>query len=391
MSQENSHRHHYVPKWYQKRFMKEGQTAYYYLDLFPKIIKTPEGKIIRKGEILNKGVDKLFFEKDLNTTNFFGIENDDIEKYLFGMIDTNGALAIDSVASISSPDWMKGVHDNITNFFEYMDAQKLRTPKGLAWIKKVLNAVDHNDVLIKMQTIRQMHCTMWAESFMEIVSAEKSSVKFIVSDNPITVYNSCCYPKSNYCNFPFEPGIELKGTRTIFPLDLNHCVILTNIEYIRRPFEAKKPRTNPRTFDTTLINLMDIVKDRYLNDKEVLGINYILKNRAHKYIAASEKEWLYPERYLKRKDWSKFDKIFHPITIPLSIKGRGGQIYVGGKDNKLIHAQDEFGRKPKSKKEWDEKELESQKMYEHLMNLINKERENTNGSEFPIIKASSNL
>ena len=89
MSQENSHRHHYVPKWYQKRFMKEGQTAYYYLDLFPKIIKTPEGKIIRKGEILNKGVDKLFFEKDLNTTNFFGIENDDIEKYLFGMIDTN--------------------------------------------------------------------------------------------------------------------------------------------------------------------------------------------------------------------------------------------------------------------------------------------------------------
>ena len=391
MSQENSHRHHYVPKWYQKRFMKEGQTSYHCLDLSPEIIKTPEGKTVIKKQYLTKGVDKLFFEKDLNTTKFFGIENDDIEKYLFGMIDKKGAVAIDSVASISSPYWMKGLHDNITNFFEYMDAQKLRTPKGLAWIKTVLNAVDHNDVLIKMQTARQMHCTMWAEAFIEIVSAEKSSVKFIVSDNPVTVYNSCCYPKSKYCNFPFEPGIELKGTRTIFPLDLNHCIILTNKEYIRRPIEAMKSRTNARAFDRTLISLMDIVKDRYLKDKEVLGINYILKNRAHKYIAAAEKEWLYPERYMKKKDWGNLDEIFQPITIPLSIKGRGGQKYVGGKGNKLIHTQDEFGRKPKSKKEWNAKELESQKMYEHLMKLINKERENTNGSEFPIIKASSNL
>ena len=391
MSQQNSHRHHYVPKWYQKRFMNENQTAYFRLDLSPEIIKTSEGKIIRKGEILNKGVDKFFYEIDLNTTKYFDIENDDIEKYLFGMIDKNGALAIDSVASISSPDWMKRIHDNITNFFEYMDAQKLRTPKGLAWIKEVLNAVDHNEVLIKMQTARQMHCTMWAEAFMEIVSAEKSSVKFIVSDNPVTVYNSCCYPKSKYCNFPFEPAIEFKGTRTIFPLDLNHCVILTNIEYVRRPFEAIKPRTNPRTFDTTLINLMDIVKDRYLKEQEVLGINYILKSRAHKYIAAAEKEWLYPERHMKKKDWGKLDEIFYPVTKPFGILGRGGQIYVGGKDNRLIHTQDKFGRKPKSKKEWNEMEQQSQMMHEHFMNLIKKERENVNGSEFPIIKPSSNL
>ena len=329
--------------------------------------------LFRSGEILNKGVDKFFYEIDLNTTKYFDIENDDIEKYLFGMIDKNGALAINSVASISSPNWMKGIHDNITNFFEYMDAQKLRTPKGLAWIKKVLNATDHNDALFKMQTIRQMHCTMWAEAFMEIVSAEKSSVKFIVSDNPVTVYNSCCYPKSKYCNFPLDPGIQLKGTRTIFPLDLNHCVILTNIEYIRKPIEAIKLRTNPRAYDTTLIKLLDIVKDRFLKEKEVFAINYILKNRAHKYIAAAEEEWLYPERYLKRNDWSKFDSIFYPNTIPLSIKGTGGQIYIGGKDNKLIYAQDEFGRKPKSKKEWDEKDKESQMMYEHLMNLLKKD------------------
>ena len=57
-----SHRHHYVPKWYQKRFMLQGQTSYYRLDLFPEQIKTPNGKIIKKAEILHKGVDKFFYE-----------------------------------------------------------------------------------------------------------------------------------------------------------------------------------------------------------------------------------------------------------------------------------------------------------------------------------------
>jgi hypothetical protein len=59
---------------------------------------------------------------------------------------------------------------------------------------------------------------------------------------------------------------------------------------------------------------------------------------------------------------------------------------MGGKDNRLIHTQDEFGRKPKSKKEWKEMEQKSQMMHEHFMNLIKKERENVNGSEFLIIK-----
>src|SRR5690606_30406713 len=102
---------------------------------------------------------------------------------------------------------------------------------------------------------------------MEIVSAKRSEVKFIVSDNPITLYNSAFYPGNNACKFPHDPGIELQGTRTIFPLDLDHCAILTNLEYARRPGKNKavKPRTNPRFFDQTIIKYDDIIRDRALN------------------------------------------------------------------------------------------------------------------------------
>jgi len=369
---QQSHKHHYVPEWYQRRFMLKGQTAYYRLDLSPKCIKIPSGKVVKKGEILCKGPKKFFYEIDLYTTRYFDIENDEIEKHLFGKIDAEGAEAISAMAS---PNWMREIHPHIINYYEYLDAQRLRTPKGLAWLIKLLKPQSYNELLFKMQDIRRLHCTMWAEASMEIVSAEKSDIKFIVSDNPVTLYNSAFYPANKLCEFPSDPGIELKGTRTIFPLDLNYCAVLTNIEYARSPgkFKASKPRTNPRYFDQTIIKYDDIIRERVLNEQQVLAVNYILKSRAQRYIAAAEVDWLYPEKCLKKKDWSKLDKVF--ISKSIKLLGRDGEIFIGGKDGKLLATQDEFGRKPKSKKEWEEKEKQAQAMREHVMKLLSKEKE----------------
>jgi hypothetical protein len=43
-------------------------------------------------------------------------------------------------------------------------------------------------------------------------------------------------------------------------------------------------------------NLLDTQFGRELEEDEVLRINYILKRRATRYIAAAEEEWLYPEK-----------------------------------------------------------------------------------------------
>jgi hypothetical protein len=368
-----SHKHHYVPEWYQRRFMLEGQKAYFRLDLSPEIIKRPDGNIIKKGEILTKGPGKFFFDIDLYTTNYFGHENDDIERHLFGKIDTEGAAAIPALAS---PDWMKLIHPHILNFFEYLDAQRLRTPKGLNWLIKKTKPNSYNDLLMKMQEVRRMHCTMWAEASMEIVGANNSETKFLVSDSPVTFYNSVFYPVNPKCSFPYDPEIYLKGTRTIFPLDMNHCAILTNVEYSRSPgkLKASKPRTNPRYFDETMINYSNFIRERELNEQQVLSINYILKQRATKYIAAASKEWLFPEKHLKKTDWRTLDSLF--ISNSTKLHGSNRETFVGGKDGKLIATQDEFGRKPKSKKEWQEKEKQAQAMKEHVMKLLAKEKSN---------------
>ena len=372
---QDSHKHHYVPEWYQRRFMMEGQTVYHRLNLNPEIVKTPSGKTIKIGELLSKGPKRFFFEFDLYTTKYFGYQNDDIERYLFGKIDSLGSLALPAMVS---ENWMRELHPHVLNFYEYMDAQKLRTPKGLNWILNTQRSTDSNELLHQMQILRRMNCTMWMEAVMEIVSAEESDVKFIVSDSPVTCYNPACYPQSKYCIFPNDPGIELIGTRTIFPVDLNHCIIITNLEYARSPSKLKalKPRTNPRYFDDTIVRYDDIIRGRKLDQQSVLGINYILKKRAHKYIASAQKEWLYPEKYLKMKEWDKLDNSL--LSKKFKHLGHGGEIFVGGKNGNLIATQDEFGRKPRSKEEWKRKEKQAQDMNNQFLKLLAKEQNKSN-------------
>jgi hypothetical protein len=367
---QKSHKHHYVPEWYQRRFMAGEQTAYYRLDMRPEIIRTPSGNI-KKSEIQYKGPTKFFFESHLYTTKYFGVENDDIEKYLFGVIDSKGSAAVSAMAS---KNWMREIHPYFIDFFEYMDAQRLRTPKGLTWLTRLLKPSTHNELLLLMQKVRRMHCTMWVESVMEVVSAEDSEVKFIVGDNPITFYNPVFYPGNYKCQFPYDPGIELKGTRTIFPLDLNHCVILTNREYAQSPgrYKAGQTRTNPRFFDNTIARYDNIIRNRKLNKHEVSGINYIVKSRSHRFIAAADKSWLYPENLVKKTDWYSLDKLL--ISNSFSGIGYRGETFIGGKDGKLIAMQDDFGRKPKNQREWAEKERKMQAMKEHVEKLLKKER-----------------
>ncbi len=368
-----SYKHHYVPEWYQRGFMLENQTAYHRLDLSPRIVIKPDGTKHKIGEIKTKGPNKFLYVIDLYTTKYFGAENDDIEKYLFGQIDTRGALALKALVS---ENWMNELHNEILNFFEYMDAQKLRTPKGLSWLIKTLKPKNYNDLLYNMQYVRRMNCTMWVEATMEIVSAEESDVKFIVSDTPVTTYNSKCDLSSQHCMYPNDPGIELIGTRTIFPIDLNNCVILTNLEYIRSPKKTNgmKVRTNARFFDDTIINYNDIIRGRKLDREAVLSINYIMKKRANRYIAAANKEWLFPEKELSDVDWTKLDDVL--ISDKFLSKGYPGEIFVGGKDGKLIATQDEFGRKPKTKEEWEAKERQAFAMEKHVHKLLEKERIN---------------
>lgn len=75
---------------------------------------------------------------------------------------------------------------------------------------------------------------------------------------------------------------------------------------------------------------------------------------------------------MKKKDWCSFDKVF--VSRSTKLYGRDGEIFIGGKGGRLIATQDDFGRKPKTKKEWEEKERQAQAMHEHVMRILAKEK-----------------
>jgi hypothetical protein len=51
------------------------------------------------------------------------------------------------------------------------------------------------------------------------------------------------------------------------------------------------------------------IRSRKLSSREVAQINYVLKARARRYIAAGRKEWLYPEKSVS-EPWGELRKTF---------------------------------------------------------------------------------
>ena len=329
---------HYVAKWYQKRFLARPLTTLHYLDLDPPKIQLPNGRTRLRKAIETRSPNRCFVEEDLYTTRFGQELSDEIERVLFGAIDNSGAIAVRAFAA-GDP---KQMHDYFQRFFEYLNAQKLRTPKGLDWINSRYPNLEQADLMREMQRLRRMHCTMWCECVREIVSAEESDVKFIVTDHPVTVYNSACAPTCSACRYPDDPSIDLKGTQTVFALDASHCLILTNLEYAQDPAGADSlaQRTNPRFAGETLARTDAMIRKRTLTTDEVVAINSLLKRRSRQYIAAYEETWLFPEK-TGAVSWEEIGEILLP---PKDMLGDfGAEIIVGYKDRSTRY-QDAFGR-----------------------------------------------
>ncbi len=334
---------HYVPKWYQKGFIEPNRSSLVYLDLTPDIKILPNGrKITPKSFFPDAPVSRCFYQTDLYSTFFLGEVNDEIEKKLFGDIDTKGAKAVRAFCTNDKHQW----HQNFETLFKYIDTQKIRTPKGLDWLRQQYPYMNQNQLMYEMQAIQMMHCSIWSEGVREIVSAEKAGVKFILSDHPVTVYNHGLPLKDTQLKYPHDPSITLKASQTIFPLNRDFCLILTNLEYAEEAdCDPLKKRTFSRHFKNSMVRTDAFIKLRYLGDEDVMAINSIIKSRAKRYIAAGEENWLYPEKHISRP-WSEFRHSLRPPVDGLMLFG--GEIYAKF-DNGRVHYQDAYGRTEKER------------------------------------------
>lgn len=337
-----THRNHYVPQWYQRRFLRDSKTPLYYLDLNPPRTILPSGEEVGPPALQRNSPRNCFWGQDLYTTVFGNVQNDEIERFLFGAIDTDGANALRAVVGGD----LRQIHDLFQRFFEYLDAQKLRTPKGLDWIRSNYPQLGQQDLMLEMQYLRQMHCTMWLEAVREIVSAVDSEVKFLISDHPVTIYHPDCPPGSSNCSYPNDPNIALRGSQTIFPLGKDHCLILTNLDYATDLDRADllEPRENARHFGRTIARIDAWIRTRKLTSRDVVAINHIIKSRAWRFIAATEEAWLYPDMTAS-PDWKTNGRILLPPKDELW--QFGGEIYVGYADGHSDY-QDAYGRTSRS-------------------------------------------
>lgn len=337
-------RNHYVPQWYQRRFIDPDarDRELFYLDLSPKDIKAGNGKVYPRKAVRRLGPKHCFAQDDLYTLILGDDLSDVIERRFFGEIDRMGAESVDFFSKYSL---FGRAHEAVSNLVPFLNAQKLRTPKGIDYLK-FLGGTSHQMALHLMGRLFQMHITIWTEGVWEILDASQSKTKLIISDHPVVTYNRGLFPRNPHCLYPKDPPIELLGTQTLFALGPEHCLVITNLGYVRDPeTNPMESRENPRYFAPTMFDLRKVQTGRKLHEDEVLAINYIIKRRARRYIAAGHEDWLFPERHLRVTMWDKLGGAFFlrpdPRKVPFSTA-----MFVGFKDGRSWGV-DEYGRTPK--------------------------------------------
>jgi hypothetical protein len=340
MSTNRTSRNHYVPQWYQRRFLPPGVDHFYYLDMNPDTVRIAPGRSYTRKALLRWGPAKCFYQDDLYTLKLGSWSTDLIERRFFGPIDDKGKAAVEFFADYALTDQ---AHDLFHPMLMYMDAQRLRTPKGLDWLKLISGTSSQTRTLSILSSVYQMHSTMWTEGIWEIVRADTASVKFLVTDQPVTFYNPRVFPASPTIPYPRDAELQHVGTRTLLPLSADRCLVITHLQLVRDPwFNPLRQRTNARSYSAAMFDMRHIQTHRNLTDDEVLIINFILKRRANRFIASSQEAWLYPERYVSTDHWSKLDDDWFLHPNPNKVTFTSG--IVAGWSDGSSWALDEYGR-----------------------------------------------
>jgi hypothetical protein len=310
--------------------------------LHPTYLVDRQGVAQPYRQLKRQGPKFCFAEEDLYTMRLGSIESRDVEKVFFGDIDDRGRHAVEYFENFAHPS-ING--DAFEDLLEYLTMQKLRTPKGFRWLLWQSPIHDRNLLLMGLQGLVRLYGAVWTECIWQIADASQSETKFIVSDHPVTVYNRECVPGSAVCPYNSDPDIRLHGTHTIFPLSLEKVLILTNLSWVRNPYQSPRAtRPNPNLRRPSMFKFTTIQTLRHLNEQEVTEINLIIKRRAYRYIAAAREEWLYPERSLPPQHWRQLGDGYLLMPDPRSVQF-SGEIIIGHNDG-TSSAIDEYGFLP---------------------------------------------
>jgi len=140
---------------------------------------------------------------------------------------------------------------------------------------------------------------------------------------------------------------------------------MTNLAWVRNSYQRPGDlRPNPyplragRPFDWREVQI-----GRELSEIEVNQVNFIIKRRAMRYIAAGAEEWLYPERKIPTEHWRKLDDRYLLMPDPRAVIFSGEMIMSFKTGPPLRY--DEYGRVP-SDRSFVEKRVSDMEWRTHL-------------------------
>lgn len=148
--------------WYQKRFLPPGQrdNELYYLNLKPHTVSDSRGHSHTMNAVRRLGFRHCFAEKDLYTTQFCSEESTQIEELFFGSIDSKGRNAVEYFTNFAHPSVNT---EAFNSMMLYLSTQKLRTPRGLAWLSDQVGGTDRTKNLGYMIELQQLFGAIWTE------------------------------------------------------------------------------------------------------------------------------------------------------------------------------------------------------------------------------------
>lgn len=320
---------HYVPRWYQERFLPAGckQRELHYLHKEPRTVRDGQGRRITLPAVQRRTLRNCFAERDLYTLTFRDISSTDLERLFFGQIDREGRKAVNFWTSYDRTQYAGEV---LQPLLIYLSTQRLRTPKGLDWLARQIDSRNPTLTLTAVVRFQQVFGAIWSECIWHVADATASPTKFIVSDHPVTLYNRDVSPAHLQSQGSGDPDVRLNGTHTIFPLSMERVLILTHRSWATNPYgPPTKMRPNPQLERDAIFNQMEVQVGRQLDEDEVRRINFIIKSRSYRFVAAAEPDWLYPEQYLPKKiKWSRLSNGYLLFPDPRELH-HGGEIIIG--------------------------------------------------------------
>jgi hypothetical protein len=120
-----------------------------------------------------------------------------------------------------------------------------------------------------------------------------------------------------------------------------------------------------------LVRYDDCIRERTLTEQQVREVNYIIKKRAHRYIAGRVEDDLFPERHLKTTLWNQLGKFLLPPKH--KVIRQTGHTVVRFKDGSY-HFQDQFGRRPASRAEHEREVKRANEMEATFKRVLTKHR-----------------